>query len=189
MKKIVLLIFGILIASSSVLLAYAKDIGQYTCKYYMRGKDNNCIIKITTSGTTSPNCSFLSQETMNRLITSKKCTYKPHVSNTLETYTCKYPTGICKVTNKGDSTYTAKCDKGLDGNKAIRDSKTGMCLSDKPKKMKYICEYADVSCIVTPPTNNTEYNVSCSSDKPLMRHIEERVINDAQEGLCRKSFE
>lgn len=131
MKKKFLIIFGIIFSLGITLVSNAEDESHYICKHYMKGKENDCIIKIQNSRFYSPNCSYLTPQQMTTLISGKSCTYNNIVEDTKEDYLCKYPTGKCTVTVIGGKNYSITCAKGLDNNKAYRDFKLGKCIKQE----------------------------------------------------------
>lgn len=137
MKKLILVLTGILFFSGLILTVKAADDNEgftraYSCQYYMKGKDNDCVIKVGPHKIMSPNCPFLTPQKMNILITqSPKCVYTPIISNKTEKYTCTYKSGICTVTVTGKSN-TIKCNPPtINVNRVMADFSDGECVKEK----------------------------------------------------------
>lgn len=138
MKKIILTILGILFISGLFLSVNANDddfTGSYVCKYYMKGRDNNCLIKVGTNKMVSPNCSFLTPQKMNILINnSQKCRYIPIYKENTEIYTCNYKAGKCTVTVKGNTYLVKCCSPNISNERVMEDFQNGECVKEKSAK-------------------------------------------------------
>lgn len=136
MKKFILMLIGILFFSGLILTVSAEDdegyTGAYTCKYYMKGKDNDCIIKVGSNKIMSPNCTFLTTQKMNKLISySSKCTYKPLYSDNPRKYTCTYKSAVCTVTVTGKSNIIKCNPQTMNINRVMYDLINGECVKEK----------------------------------------------------------
>lgn len=138
MKRFLLLLLGIIFVCGLFVTTHAEDdenyIGYYTCKYYMKGKDNDCIIKVDKNKQKiSQNCPFLTQEKI-KIITSnpQKCSYTKIYSSIPKHYTCLYKKGKCSITVTGKE-YDIKCTPNISAEMAMESFRDNECtLDDTP---------------------------------------------------------
>ncbi len=138
MKRFLLLLLGIIFVCGLFVTTRAEDeekyIGYYTCQYYMKGKINDCIIKVDKNyQKISENCPFLTQQKIKLLLqVPKKCSYTKIYSNKPKHYTCLYKKGKCSITVTGKE-YDIKCTPNISAEIAMTSLRDNECtLDDTP---------------------------------------------------------